>query len=175
VEFVAGRRPWAIAAGGLWRASSDGQRPQRASLEAPPPEVERAHFLGALELALDLELPRFEAKLVANTAEPFRFAIHGDGRLTGTRTDEVEPQALRALWQAVERERFHELPALVGESGGPCLSAMDLCVVTRRARSHVGIVLGGIDRIEAGELRDATDRALRIWNDVPIPDRPVLR
>jgi len=175
-EFVAGRRSWAIRPGGIWRGTRDGERLQRASLVPPLSlEVGREAFVDALELALDLELPRFEATLVSNGPRPFRVAIRADGRLTGSREGEVEPQALRALWGAVEFERFHELPRLVGESGGPCLTAMDLCIVTRRSRRNVGIVLGGIDRIPEGELREATHRALRIWDAVPVPERPVLR
>jgi hypothetical protein len=179
--FVAGRTPWTLEPTGLFLGTPDGERLQRRLPRGRPPgsesadALERATFLEQLERTLDLELPRFEAKLVSNGARPFRVAIPADGQLRGTSEGVVEPSQLQRLWEAVERERFDKLPALVGRSGAPCLSAMELCVITRRSRRSVGIELGGIDGLADGELREATLRALRIWEAVPVPERPVLR
>jgi hypothetical protein len=180
VNFVAERRVWALLPGGLWVVAGDGTRLVRPA-DGPPlalegeADVDRAAFLAQLDLALDVELPRFEAHRITNGGTPFHVEFAGDGILRGTSQGRVSLDELRTLWEAVERERFDDLPKLVGATGGPCLTAMELCIVTRRGRRHVGIALGALEQLPEGDRRDATHRALRVWEALPIPDRPVLR
>jgi hypothetical protein len=147
------RGVWTLRPGGLWR-DGDGRLAPRADLSA------------ALDLALDLELPRFEITKITTGAQPYHFAWTGDGRVRGWRADPPDPAALRSLWEAVERERFCELPARVGSSRAPCGSYARMRVVGRRTVHEVRLALEAADD---PRQREAIARARAVWEAVPIP------
>src|SRR5688572_24646957 len=83
--------------------------------------------LEALLAWLDAELDRITPSASATwvTTGPqgpgggYHIELEPDGRFHGTEEGHLSPDELAGFWQAVERERFDELPELVGMWRGP--------------------------------------------------------
>jgi hypothetical protein len=162
---------WMLRPGGLWRVTGDGGRLLRPDTAPRLPFgdgrfVPRATFSAALDLALDLELPRFEVHKITTGPQPYHFVWTADGRMRGWRADAPDPAALRALWDAVQRERFFELPARLGTTRAMHASYALMRVVGRRTFHEVRLVLGADDDPDEREI---LARAQRVWGAVPIP------
>jgi len=126
---------------------------------------------GWLARRIDASLPSIRVENVTIAPKTWSFTIGPEGTIhgTGAAKERMESAELKELWEAIEKERFDELPEVVGSAQMPDQAGGQIEVRTKKGR-RVVVILG--DRVDGSspEEREATERALRLWNVLPVAE-----
>jgi hypothetical protein len=145
------------------------------------PQATDLWTLAELETRIEARLPFFVAHRVSTGPVPWMLRVAKDRSITGSITgttlepgvlDPAQPGRLseashRALWSALDSQRFLELPDEVGRPLGPCDGWLELEVRTRHGPRQVRIRPQDPASIEDAAQRDEMRRALAILDVLP--------
>ena len=118
---------------------------------------------------IDESLPSIRVQNVTMGPKTWSFTIGPDGTIrgTGASKERMESAELEELWEAIEKERFEELPETVGATQAPEDPGGQIEVRTKKGR-RVVLIQGAFLEQLTPEEREAAERALRLWRVLPI-------